>query len=103
MKVFALITSLFVLTACSNVDHHVRLVGEFNDHKQEVRYEVYVRAVDIGESSRLKHKEEPPFLTDLETRGFLKRLQDEEYEQSLSKLAPENDAKIDRGCFPKEK
>jgi hypothetical protein len=92
MKFLYALPLLFGLSACSSVtDKSVQLTGEYSDHKAGLRYEVYVRVVDISEPTRLKHREEPVFLADDETKKFLIYLKQEETERSLIEAAVKKD------------
>jgi len=82
---FLYVLPLFLgLTACSSVDPQVKLLGEYNDHKAENRWEVYIRVVNISDPSRLKHREEPTLLTESETRRFVLEVKKEEEVKSIS-------------------
>lgn len=103
MKSILALSILFMLSACSNVDKHVRLLGEYNDHKDEKRYEVYLRLVDISEPSRLKHREEPMFLSEDEIRKFVLELKSEEKERSVIEEQVKKDIENGRGLhLPKD-
>lgn len=95
MKFLYALPLFLALSACSSVDPQVKLLGEYNDHKSENRWEVYIRVVNISDPSRLKHREEPLFLTEGETRRFVVEIKKEEEERSLTESAVQKD--IDAG------
>lgn len=103
MKTVLAFVALLSLSACSNVDKQVRLLGEYNDHRNEHRYEVYLRVVDISEPSRLKHREEPNFLPQEEVRKFVLELKNEEKERSIIEEKVKKDIENGLGLhLPKE-
>lgn len=95
MKFLFAFLMLLGLSACSSVDPQVKLLGEYNDHKSENRWEVYIRVVNISEPSRLKHREEPLFLSEGETRHFVLEVKKEETDRSLTESEVQKD--IDHG------
>lgn len=72
MKFLYLLPVIFMLSACSSTsDPQVRLVGDFNDHQDETRYEIYVRKVNIADHTTLKHKDAPKTLSEVEIKSIL--------------------------------
>lgn len=86
---------LLMLTACSNVDKRVKLVGEYNDHVSELRWEVYVRAVNIDDPSRLKHRDEPNLMSEQEIKKIVQDIKHEAEVKSLNDSKDNSHKKTD--------
>lgn len=95
MKFLYLLPLIFALSACSSPDNSVRLVGDYNDHKDESRYEIYIRKVNISEHTTLSHKDEPKMLSEGEIRAILVDIKKSEDWRALIRSKVQKD--IDAG------